>query len=398
MHLCKRLSGALLALVLIITVLPSASARQFYTYLLDSNDAAEIAEMVDAISDQTFSVIGEEQVLSYIEHFLYKSNFAAVSGGRFPYTNASGYWSGKTVSDGTYSQVVSATGCYAYCKFVSQVMYGTAGTRLDLNEKAGKITGDGLKAFLQDYAQAGEHIRVDGKHSVTFVSGTEDGFYYMDYAGDQNPRIWLRYSTYSNFAAYCNSLYKRVWLYDADPAINVEKADEPAAWLAQYIAAAGELGLVDSGSALSCSDALTVAETVTIAARAHSLLTTGSAAIEATEGANWYDTYVNYLMGKQLLPGGLDYAELTSRRQFVELLYAVVPAGMELTVLNDGVVFADVAEEESEAVNAFYQAGLLTGVEQEDGVYFCPNATISRGEAIALVTRLAIADLRVSQN
>lgn len=220
MHLFKRLSGVVLALVMAISVLPCASARQFYSYMLTSSDVAEIAEMVNAISDQTFSVTKEARVRNCIEHFLYSSNFAAVNGGRFPYTNASGYWAGKSVFDGTYRRVVSATGCYAYCKFVSQVIYDTSGERRNLNEKAGRITAAGLKSFIETYAQAGEHIRVGDKHSVTFVSCDENGFYYMDYAGDQNPRIWLRYSTYSNFAAYSNELYKRIWIFDADPAIN----------------------------------------------------------------------------------------------------------------------------------------------------------------------------------
>lgn len=404
MHLFKRFAGCLLALILTVSFLPSASARQLYSYMLDADDTQEIAVMLDAISGQTFSITDASAVRSYIEHFLYKSDFSAVYGGRFPYTNAQGYWAGKAVSDGTYYQVVSATGCFAYCKFVTQVIYGTQGTRRDLNERAGRITADGLKNFLKQYAQAGEHIRVDCKHSVTFISGNEDGFYYLDYAGDQNPRILLRYSTYSNFAARCNELYKKVWIYDADPAVNVEKpavpeSYEPADWLTEYVSVAEELGLTQSGNTLDYNSGLTLAETATFAARAHSLFTVGGLDFQTENAANWYDPYVEYLKENEILESDLDYQSMTTREQFVELLYAAVPGDMELNVLNPSVTFADTFEiSDPVAANIFYQTGILTGVEKDGGIYFYPENIITRGEAIALITRLAIADFRVVLN
>lgn len=236
MHLFQRLAGGLLTLVLAASLTQAASARQPDSYLLDAGCADEIAVMLDRIFDQSFTGTDAAAVQAYINHFLYRSSFSAVNGGRFPYTNAQGYWAGKSVSDGTYVQVVSATGCFAYSRFVAQVIYGTPGQIRYEGESAGSVTADGLKAFLEQYAQAGEHIRVDSVHSVTFISGNEDGFYYMDYAGDQNPRIVLRYSTYAHFAAYCNGLYQKVWIYDASTAENtgetaVQKViRHPAGW------------------------------------------------------------------------------------------------------------------------------------------------------------------------
>jgi hypothetical protein len=361
--------------------------------------------MLDGIAGQTFSSADAHSVRAYIEHFLYRSSFSAVNGGRYPYTNAQGYWAGKTVSDGTYTQVVSATGCYAYSKFVSQVIYGTAGERRDLGESAGHVTGEGLKSFLERYAQAGEHIRVDSRHSVTFISGNEAGFYYMDYAGDQNPRILLRYSTYATFAAYCNGLGKRVWLYDADLAENTQQATEQeeqaqaqqtAAWLADYAQAAEELGLTQNGSALAYSSSLTLAETATFAARVHSLLAMGGEDFSAVDGESWYAPYVTYLQDKQVLREELDYSSTTTRDQFVSLLYASVPEDVELGTDNQPVDFADADEiGDVTAVEAFCRAGILTGVEREDGVYFSPDAPITRGEAIALITRLVLPEYRV---
>lgn len=397
MHWFKRFAGIMLAMVLIMSSLPAASARQFYDYMLDAEDKMEIAVMLDAITEQNFVNTDAATVCSYIEHFLYDSNFSAINGGRFPYTNAQGYWAGKTVSDGTYSQVVSATGCFAYCKLVTQVIYGEPGARRNLDARAGRITAEALKSFLMQYAQAGEHIRVDGKHSVTFVSGDENGFYFLDYAGDQNPRIWLRYTSYRNFAAHCNGLYKRVWIYEANNALNSEVVHQPAAWMEDYIEAAEQLGLFTSGTNVNYNGALTLAETVTFAARVHSLLTIGGTEFYTENAVNWYDPYVAYLKGARILTSDLDYSAKATREQFVSLLYACFPADMKLDTLNQSVSFADV-DEISDPVAAYVMccSGILTGVEKEGGIYFDPDGLISRGEALVLLTRLAVPEYRVS--
>lgn len=341
MHLFKRLAGGLLALALVAALTPAAFARQLYSYNLNSGYTDEISAMLDGISGQTFSVTDAATVQSYIEHFLYRSSFSAVNGGRYPYTNAQGYWAGKTVSDGTYSEVVSATGCFSYSKFVSQVIYGTSGQRHDLGESAGHITGDGLKAFLEQYAQAGEHVRVDSRHSVTFISGNEGGFYYMDYAGDQDPRILLRYSTYDNFAAYCNGLCKKVWIYEADYAENTgetaqAESYQAADWLIDYVEAAEELGLTKNVGELSYDSSLTLAETVTFAARVHSLFAIGGVEFSAENGESWYAPYVDYLKQNQILDFDLDYLGTTTRDQFVGLMYAAVPEDVELRIPETG--------------------------------------------------------------
>ena len=50
---------------------------------------------------------------------------------------------------------------------------------------------------------------------------------------------------------------------------------EPADWLTDHAQAAEELGLTQSGNTLSYDSSLTLAETVTLIARTHSLLTVG---------------------------------------------------------------------------------------------------------------------------
>lgn len=274
MHFCKRLIGVLTALVLVVALLPAAFARQYYSRVIYDGTAEEVTAMLDRISEQTFVNTDAETVRTYIEHFLYRSEFAAVNSGSFHYTNAQGYWAGKSVQDGTYYQVVSGTGCFAYSKFVSLVIYGTSGVLRDEGQTPGYFTGSAMKAFLDRYAQAGEHIRIDYRHSVTYISGTEDGFYFMDYAGDENQKISLCYTTYDNFAAKCNELCVRVLLFDANLA---ENGKEPGVssvstgdndWLASYADAVERSGL----AAADASSGMTLTETALLAAQARSLI------------------------------------------------------------------------------------------------------------------------------
>lgn len=220
MQLFRRVLGSILALGLVLCAIPTALASQVYTYQLSADSTEELSLVLQAISGQSFSALTAEQAQAYIEYFWYDCSFSALNGGRYPYTNAQGYWAGKQVTDGVYTETVSATGCFAYCKFVSLVMYDAAGKTRSEGESAGHITAEGLKSFLLTYAQAGEHLRLDDKHSVTVVSCNDYGFYFMDYAGDQAPRIALRFATYENFASYCNEKGRCLYLYEADSAVN----------------------------------------------------------------------------------------------------------------------------------------------------------------------------------
>ena len=402
MHLKKRVAGSLLAVLMLTALLPAAGALQFQSYAITDGASAEIPAMLDGIYAQTFTTTDAQTVRGYIEHLLFDSSFAAIGGSRYPYTNSQGYWAGKTVSDGTYTEVVSATGCFSYCKFAAQVIYGGQGSVRNLHERAGAITAQGLKEFLQSYAQAGEHIRVDSKHSVTYVSGNDEGFYYLDYIGDQNPYIQLHFTTYSNFAARCNELSRAVWIYESEPAVNTgevvlpeEALDEIPSWCSDSADAAERLGLVQGGD-VSYDSALTLAEAATLCARIHSLLTVGGTEFTAAEGQAWYAPYTEYLAQQNLFTGQLDWTAHATREQFISLMFVAAPEQAQLTSTGCSVEFADAQLIGNKAaVDAFCMAGIRTGVAEEDGVYFYPDQTITRAEAITIVTRLAEPSLRV---
>ena len=282
MRFCKRLVGVVLALILVTALLPSAFARQYYTRVLREGDTEEIEAMLDRISQQTFVNTDAETVRTYIEHFLYRSDFAAVGNGRFRYTNAKGYYAGKAIQDGTFYQVVSGAGCFAYSRFVALAIYGTEGRIRDIGQAPGHITASRMKIFIEKYAQAGEHIRIDNRHSVTYISHTEDGFYYLDYAGDEKQRISLCFSTYGNFAAKCNEVYVRVLLFDSNNAENGAVLDSAldasdSHWLSDYMAAAQQQGLIPDVEQTGIVSGMSLGETVVLAAQARSLFDSNAA-------------------------------------------------------------------------------------------------------------------------
>ena len=116
----------------------------------------------------------------------------------------------------------------AYSRYISQVFYETDG------ENKGQVkrfknygeqkTADELKEFLKLYAQAGEHLRINGRrvHSLFLISCNDNGFYVFSYSGGKDndqggAKINLQYYTYASFL---NEWSGKIELYDANPSLN----------------------------------------------------------------------------------------------------------------------------------------------------------------------------------
>lgn len=194
-----------------------ASALFIVTDTVSDPSDGRVFTILSAVQEQNFSLIDSGKAVAMANYFMLDSRFAAVRHGAFPYSNYGGW--ADTVTDGVYSvSGVQGAGCFAYAKFVSGVVYGTFGEALyDASVNGGRHSGAALRGFIARECQAGEHIRISGKHSVTFLAADAEGFYFMEYldAG----YIRLGYSTYENFADYAAS-YGEIFIYNADPAQN----------------------------------------------------------------------------------------------------------------------------------------------------------------------------------
>lgn len=213
----KRIVAAFLTAIIVLGVSPiytfnvkAAWYTKGYNKIVDTNIANAA---IDAIYNQSFSSENQKvDVVSKINHLMFKSSFKAIKGGKFPYDN-SRLW--NTVKDNVYTKSIgSGGGCCAYAFFAQAVVYGsTGGAKKIIKNKGDKVTASDCKQIIQTFAQAGEHIRIDdpatgytaGDHSLVYVSSTDKGLYFMDYQNDSEPYIYFRYETWEDFASSCNS-------------------------------------------------------------------------------------------------------------------------------------------------------------------------------------------------
>ena len=207
----KRWISALLSVLMLVTLLPVTALGATIT---NSNDS-RINTALSLIDSQNFSGSGTtaSDAKSIISHFISGSSFAAIGGGKFPYSNSGSYV--YSINDGTYSRnITGAKGCMAYCNYLERVVYGREGSR----KGEAYHTVSSFKELLQKNAQAGEHIRIDNTHSLTFISCDNDGFYCFSYNGDNDPYIKLQYRTYSSVINDYSG--KKIWIYNDNTAEN----------------------------------------------------------------------------------------------------------------------------------------------------------------------------------
>ena len=172
-------------------------------------------------------------------------------------------------------------------------------------------------------------------------------------------------------------------------------ADVPSTyWGAPNIAKAYELGLMkgSSDAAFDPEGSVTVAQTVTMAARLHSIYRSGSE--NFVQSGVWYQTYVDYCKANGILKKDFaDYNAPAKRSDFAAILAAALPAEA-LSAINTVSSIPDVAEqgENGEAIYALYRAGILTGNDAQGT--FGPETSINRAAAAAILTRMADTSLR----
>ena len=168
-------------------------------------------------------------------------------------------------------------------------------------------------------------------------------------------------------------------------------ADVPAgSWYAAGVQSAYELGLMTGtgANAFDPSGNLTLAETVVLAARIHSIYTGDGASF--TGGAAWYQPYVDYAIQNGVIPSGAysDYSATATRAQFASILAAALPSEA-LPAINTVTVLPDVDANATYAAAALklYNAGILTGSDAAGT--FNPESSIQRSEVATIVTRMA---------
>ena len=170
-------------------------------------------------------------------------------------------------------------------------------------------------------------------------------------------------------------------------------------WYAAVVKAGYELGLITGMSdvAFDPKGQLTIAQTVTMAARLHSIYFNGEEDIPASDGP-WYQAYMDYAYKNGIINSAYyfcDVNEAANRAQFAEIFADALPAEALAPIndIADGDV-PDVGADSSyaDAVYLLYRAGILQG---RDSGYFYATSNINRAEAAAMLSRMAESDNRL---
>ena len=176
-------------------------------------------------------------------------------------------------------------------------------------------------------------------------------------------------------------------------------ANNPNHWFAGNVAAAYELGLMRGTGAetFEPTENVTLAEAVTLAARIHCIYNTGSDQIQLYDGGNWWDAYVDYAWEHGIITARYNYEKDATREEFVHILARALPASA-LEPIRGVPDFADERLVTYGAdVDLLCRAGVIVGSAEPEGLCFKPLSYITRGEAAAVVTRMARPSLRVRQ-
>ncbi|MBQ3404375.1 MAG: S-layer homology domain-containing protein, partial [Oscillospiraceae bacterium] len=172
-------------------------------------------------------------------------------------------------------------------------------------------------------------------------------------------------------------------------------------WFTKSVAAAFEYSLMKGNSETTFNPYgdVTIAEAVTMAARIHSIYTTGSE--NFVQGADkWYQVYLDYAYENGIISKAYYNCDVThkaTRAQFAEIFANSLPdeALYPMNNVADNAV-PDVSSSDSYAavVYKLYRAGILTGGDANGT--FSPNTYITRAECAAIVSRMAESNNRVA--
>lgn len=171
------------------------------------------------------------------------------------------------------------------------------------------------------------------------------------------------------------------------------------AWYAETVKTAYELDLVKgvSDTTFNPSGNITVAATLALACRIHSIYQTGEA--DFVQGSPWYQVYVDYAVKNGIITANqfTNYNAAATRRQFAAILAKALPASAltQKNTVDDGMIpDLEKGSDNYDDIYRLYRAGILTG-NDESGT-FTPEKPIQRSAVAAIVARMALPEERQS--
>ena len=172
-------------------------------------------------------------------------------------------------------------------------------------------------------------------------------------------------------------------------------SDVSSEWFSTSVQQACETGLMYGNSQNTFNPAGNIdnAAVIAIAARLHSIYKSDNANFDSGSSI-WYEPYINYAINNGICDSNINPSDISTRSFFVGILGNAVDDSIlkQKNTINNGAL-SDVSGWYSNAVYAFYRAGILCG-NDEYGT-FAPDSPITRAEVAAIVMRLVKPSERV---
>lgn len=191
------------------SVFPTAKASTFFTPANGSFFEAKGTTLEQGLEVYKLSAAQTQpSIAEKVYDILFRAQYCVTDFGGDLWCNSNYNSRISSVTDAVLGYVNwgwGGTGCFSYSMFVSQYTRGGIG-RNNIQPLPSIPTGAELKNFLAAYADPGEHIHFYysgssyGEHSVIYLAGTEEGFYYLSENGNSLD-IRLYYSSYDYFAS-----------------------------------------------------------------------------------------------------------------------------------------------------------------------------------------------------
>ena len=141
---------------------------------------------------------------------------------------------------------------------------------------------------------------------------------------------------------------------------------------------------------------ITLSEAIKMAAVVHATCNNQSISFSASDGGKWYDAYLNYCVKNRIVSSD-EYSSLDAYATRAQIAHIFAKATSDFAVVNDidYDYIPDVSErsEYADEILALYRAGILTGDERTRA--FRPSDTITRAEAAAIISRVALPTTRI---
>ncbi len=148
-------------------------------------------------------------------------------------------------------------------------------------------------------------------------------------------------------------------------------------------------------NAFEPSDKITIAESITVAARINNTYNYKNTASLTDVKSYWYTPYLIYAKNNGIISEEYpDYNSYATRAEFAQILAASVENAdlQEINnIANGAIPDVDMSKNYAKSVYTLYRAGILTGSDKGE---FKPDDTITRAEAAAIITRIINPELR----